>query len=234
MNESKEEKSSSSPMISDDLNEEESMPVIGSQPNENVSENVSENNLETDTTSEMPEESQNLEENMEPQENTYEKEGEEEETEEMKEGEQMEGDQEEQMYGDQEEKMEGDQEEKMEGDQEEKMEGEKEESISSETKTQNVLKKASNFRQRLTKTKRKMASLDDSQKEKITNEIVNEFVNILKLYKHKITRKKYIRKLNGLRTTFNQSLNKLNGTTRQRRRKSKKQQMENYSEQPTM
>lgn len=215
MNESKEEKSSSSPMISDDLNEEESMPVIGSQPNENVSENVSENNLETDTTSEMPEESQNLEENMEPQENTYEKEGEEEETEEMKEGEQMEGDQEKKM-------------------EEEKMEGEKEESISSETKTQNVLKKASNFRQRLTKTKRKMASLDDSQKEKITNEIVNEFVNILKLYKHKITRKKYIRKLNGLRTTFNQSLNKLNGTTRQRRRKSKKQQMENYSEQPTM
>jgi hypothetical protein len=109
----------------------------------------------------------------------------------------------------------------------------KEESVISETKpekAQSVLKKASNFRQKLTKTKRKLASLDDSQKEKIRSDLVNEFVSILKLYKHKTTRKKYIRRLNGLRTAFNQSLNKLNGTTRQRRRKSKKQQPVVYSQ----
>jgi hypothetical protein len=108
----------------------------------------------------------------------------------------------------------------------------KEESVTSETKpekAQLVLKKASNFRQKLTKTKRKLASLDDSQKDKIRSDLVNEFVSILKLYKHKTTRKKYIRRLNGLRTTFNQSLNKLNGTTRQRRRKSKKQPVQEPS-----
>jgi len=107
------------------------------------------------------------------------------------------------------------------------------ESVGEETKparAQAVLKKASNFRQKLTKTKRKLASLDDSQKEKIRSELVNEFVSILKLYKHKTTRKKYIRRLNGLRTAFNQSLNKLNGTTRQRKRKSKKQEPIAYSQ----
>jgi hypothetical protein len=114
------------------------------------------------------------------------------------------------------------------------VEGE-EESVEGESKparAQVVLKKASNFRQKLTKTKRKLASLDDSQKEKIRSELINEFVGILKLYKHKTTRKKYIRRLNGLRTAFNQSLNKLNGTTRQRRRKSKKQQPVEYSQEP--
>ena len=63
--------------------------------------------------------------------------------------------------------------------------------------------------------------MDDSQKDKIRNELLKEFGNVLKLYKNKVTRKKYIRRLNGLRTVFNQSLNKLNGTTRQRKRKTR-------------
>ena len=114
----------------------------------------------------------------------------------------------------------------------ESVEGESVEGESKPARAQAVLKKASNFRQKLTKTKRKLASLDDSQKEKIRSELINEFVGILKLYKHKTTRKKYIRRLNGLRTAFNQSLNKLNGTTRQRRRKSKKQPPVEYSQEP--
>jgi hypothetical protein len=161
----------------------------------------------------------------------------------------MEGSMEEPMEGSMEEPMEGSMEESpvdqgemtsnvMESEKEasEQDESEEDESVISETKpekAQIVLKKASNFRQKLTKTKRKLTSLDDSQKEKIRNDLVNEFVSILKLYKHKTTRKKYIRRLNGLRTAFNQSLNKLNGTTRQRRRKSKKQQAV-YSEEAPM
>ena len=66
-----------------------------------------------------------------------------------------------------------------------------------------------------------MPSLDDEEKDKIRNELIHEYTNILKLYKNKTTRKKYIRRLNGLRTVFNQSLNKLNGTTRQRKRKTR-------------
>ena len=88
-------------------------------------------------------------------------------------------------------------------------------------KALSVLKKATNFRKKLTTTKRKLPSLDDADKDKIRTELIHEFTNILKLYKNKTTRKKYIRRLNGLRTVFNQSLNKLNGTTRQRKRKTK-------------
>lgn len=88
-------------------------------------------------------------------------------------------------------------------------------------KTLSVLNKATNFRKKLTTTKRKLPSLDDEQKDKIRNELIHEYTNILKLYKNKTTRKKYIRRLNGLRTVFNQSLNKLNGTTRQRKRKTR-------------
>ena len=88
-------------------------------------------------------------------------------------------------------------------------------------KTLAVLNKATNFRKKLTTTKRKLPSLDDEEKDKIRNELIHEYTNILKLYKNKTTRKKYIRRLNGLRTVFNQSLNKLNGTTRQRKRKTR-------------
>jgi len=104
-------------------------------------------------------------------------------------------------------------------------EGEEQQSESSEissvpsSKAITVLNKASNFRKKLTTTKRKLPSLDDAQKDKIRNELITEFGNILKLYKNKNTRKKYIRRLNGLRTVFNQSLNKLNGITRHRKRK---------------
>ena len=91
----------------------------------------------------------------------------------------------------------------------------------SNSKALSVLNKASNFRKKLTTTKRKLPSLDDAHKDKIRNELIAEFGNILKLYKNKTTRKKYIRRLNGLRTVFNQSLNKLNGTTRHRKRKTR-------------
>ena len=107
------------------------------------------------------------------------------------------------------------------------MEGEVEEQQSESSEISNVpsskaitvLNKASNFRKKLTTTKRKLPSLDDAQKDKIRNELITEFGNILKLYKNKNTRKKYIRRLNGLRTVFNQSLNKLNGVTRHRKRR---------------
>ena len=97
-------------------------------------------------------------------------------------------------------------------------------------KALSVLKKATNFRKKLTTTKRKLPSLDDADKDKIRTELIHEFTNILKLYKNKTTRKKYIRRLNGLRTVFNQSLNKLNGTTRQRKRKTKARKAKSISE----
>lgn len=100
------------------------------------------------------------------------------------------------------------------------------------TKALSVLNKATNFRKKLTTTKRKLPSLDDEQKDKIRNELVHEFTNILKLYKNKTTRKKYIRRLNGLRTVFNQSLNKLNGTTRQRKRKTRGKKAKSDEEMP--
>ena len=98
------------------------------------------------------------------------------------------------------------------------------------TKALSVLNKATNFRKKLTTTKRKLPSLDDADKDKIRTELIHEFTNILKLYKNKTTRKKYIRRLNGLRTVFNQSLNKLNGTTRQRKRKTKARKAKSISE----
>jgi DNA primase len=97
-------------------------------------------------------------------------------------------------------------------------------------KALSVLNKATNFRKKLTTTKRKLPSLDDEQKDKIRTELIHEFTNILKLYKNKTTRKKYIRRLNGLRTVFNQSLNKLNGTTRQRKRKTRVKKAKSISE----
>jgi hypothetical protein len=104
---------------------------------------------------------------------------------------------------------------------EDEMEKESVSKTPSGEKVLSVLNKATNFRKKLTTTKRKLPSLDDEQKDKIRNELIHEYTNILKLYKNKTTRKKYIRRLNGLRTVFNQSLNKLNGTTRQRKRKTR-------------
>ena len=101
-------------------------------------------------------------------------------------------------------------------------------------KALSVLKKATNFRKKLTTTKRKLPSLDDADKDKIRTELIHEFTNILKLYKNKTTRKKYIRRLNGLRTVFNQSLNKLNGTTRQRKRKTKVRKAKSIPEEEEM
>jgi hypothetical protein len=101
-------------------------------------------------------------------------------------------------------------------------------------KALSVLKKATNFRKKLTTTKRKLPSLDDADKDKIRTELIHEFTNILKLYKNKTTRKKYIRRLNGLRTVFNQSLNKLNGTTRQRKRKTKARKAKSIPEEEEM
>ena len=192
-----EEKPISPPTDSVDVNEDEPMPMPGSQ-------------VETDNNEEGPVENINTDQETEGQE----MDGEQMDSQET-EGEQMDS-----------QETEGEQ---MDGEQEQETESNGSEETKP-AKAQAVLKKASNFRQKLTKTKRKFASLDDSQKEKIRSELVNEFVNVLKLYKHKTTRKKYIRRLNGLRTAFNQSLNKLNGTTRQRRRKSKKQQPVEYSQ----
>jgi hypothetical protein len=207
----KEEIPVNSPTGSDNFNEDEPMPMPGSQANPSMSPEPEMVQGTSDIQGEEPVMSQ----------------------------EEGEMGQEEQPVMSQEEEGEMGQEEhpvmsqEEEGDSAEIESNESNESVGEETKparAQAVLKKASNFRQKLTKTKRKLASLDDSRKEKIRSELVNEFVSILKLYKHKTTRKKYIRRLNGLRTAFNQSLNKLNGTTRQRKRKSKKQEPIAYSQ----
>ena len=117
--------------------------------------------------------------------------------------------------------VEGEVEPEVEPEVEDEMEKESVSKTPSGEKVLSVLNKATNFRKKLTTTKRKLPSLDDEQKDKIRNELIHEYTNILKLYKNKTTRKKYIRRLNGLRTVFNQSLNKLNGTTRQRKRKTR-------------
>jgi len=219
----KEEIPVNSPTGSDNFNEDEPMPMPGSQKNLSMSPEPEMVQGTSDIQGEEPVMSQEEQSAMSQEEQSA-----------MSQEEQPAMSQEEQSAMSQEEGEMGQEEQSaMSQEEGDSAEIESNESLGEETKparAQAVLKKASNFRQKLTKTKRKLASLDDSQKEKIRSELVNEFVSILKLYKHKTTRKKYIRRLNGLRTAFNQSLNKLNGTTRQRKRKSKKQEPIAYSQ----
>jgi hypothetical protein len=91
-------------------------------------------------------------------------------------------------------------------------------------KDKGVLDKASKTRTKYNRTKKRLASLDDDEKDEIRNEVITEFMNILRISKKKATRKKFARRLNGLRNDFHQALNLLNGTTKKRPgRKSRKQ-----------
>ena len=104
--------------------------------------------------------------------------------------------------------------------------GEEEESsvTPSIEKDKGVLDKASKTRTKYNRTKKRLASLDDSEKDAIRNEVITEFINVLKITKRKASRKKFARRINGLRTDFHQALNLLNGTNKKRPgRKSKKQ-----------
>ena len=93
------------------------------------------------------------------------------------------------------------------------------------TKDKSVLDKASKTRTKYNRTKKRLASLDDSEKDAIRNEVITEFINVLKITKRKASRKKFARRINGLRSDFHQALNLLNGTNKKRPgRKSRKQQ----------
>jgi hypothetical protein len=104
-------------------------------------------------------------------------------------------------------------------------EGEEETSVTpSIEKDKSLLDKASKTRTKYNRTKKRLASLDDSEKDAIRNEVITEFINVLKITKRKASRKKFARRINGLRTDFHQALNLLNGTNKKRPgRKSKKQ-----------
>jgi hypothetical protein len=98
-------------------------------------------------------------------------------------------------------------------------------------KDDKIVKDASSFRTKISKTKKKLPSMDDHQKDEIRNGVIREFINILKISKHATTRKKFGKKLNNLRNVFHDTLNMLNGTSKKRpRRKSRKQKQEMVSE----
>lgn len=97
-------------------------------------------------------------------------------------------------------------------------------SVEEPVKDKGVLDKASKTRTKYNRTKKRLATLDDSEKDAIRNEVITEFINVLKVSKRKASRKKFARRLNGLRNDFHQALNLLNGTSKRRPgRKSKKQ-----------
>jgi hypothetical protein len=107
---------------------------------------------------------------------------------------------------------------------EEKMSVSDESAVEQPAKDKSVLDKASKMRTKYNRTKKRLASLDDNEKDVIRNEVITEFINVLRISKKKATRKKFARRLNGLRNDFHQALNLLNGTTKKRPgRKSRKQ-----------
>ena len=92
-----------------------------------------------------------------------------------------------------------------------------------------ILKEAGNFRKnkKLKSLKKRLPTMDDDEKDEIRNGVIKEFIRVLKVSKPATTRKKHGRKLNGLRNSFHESLNLLNGTSKRRpKRKSRKQKME--------
>ena len=94
-------------------------------------------------------------------------------------------------------------------------------------KVDNVLRQAGNFRKKLNTLKKRLPYMDDSEKDEIRNGVIHEFINVLKISKPTSTRKRFGRRLNGLRNSFHESLNLLNGTSKKRpKRKSRKQKVE--------
>jgi len=90
-----------------------------------------------------------------------------------------------------------------------------------------ILKEAGNFRKKLNTLKKRLPTMDDTEKDTIRNGVIKEFIRVLKISKPASTRKKYGRRLNGLRNSFHDSLNLLNGTSKKRpKRKSRKEKME--------
>ena len=92
-------------------------------------------------------------------------------------------------------------------------------------KDKKVVDEAAIFRRKLNATRKRLPTLDEHQKDEIRHNVINEFINILKISKRTTTRKKLGRRINNLRGVFNETLDLLNGTAkkRQRKRKTKKQ-----------
>jgi len=90
-----------------------------------------------------------------------------------------------------------------------------------------ILRQAGNFRKKLNTLKKRLPYMDDSEKDEIRNGVIHELISVLKISKPTSTRKRFGRRLNGLRNSFHESLNLLNGTSKKRpKRKSRKQKVE--------